>query len=86
MKNEVFTLFKKLLPVYRTLSGPGNLKALNIIRLFSYKLKILNFKSGLRVFDWTIPKEWTIKAAYIKDLDVKNIVDFNQNNLHVVIN
>jgi len=37
MKNKVFTLFKKLLPVYRTLYGPGNLKALNIIRLFSYK-------------------------------------------------
>ncbi len=37
MKNKVFTLFKKLLPVYRTLYGPGNLKALNIIRLLLKK-------------------------------------------------
>ena len=86
MKNKVFILFRKLLPVYRTLAGPGNLKALNLIKSFSYKLKILKFASGKKVFDWVIPNEWIIKDAYIKDIRGKKIVDFNQNNLHAVVN
>ena len=47
-------------------------------------LKIKKFKSGKKVFDWRVPDEWNVKSAYIKDKYNKKIIDFKNNNLHLV--
>ncbi|WP_044406914.1 DUF4910 domain-containing protein, partial [Rhodopseudomonas palustris] len=47
-------------------------------------LKIHEVPTGVDVFDWTIPNEWNIRDAYIKDSAGKRIVDFRKSNLHVV--
>jgi aminopeptidase-like protein len=36
------------------------------------------------VFDWTVPREWNIRDAYIKDPDGKKVVDFKNSSLHVM--
>jgi aminopeptidase-like protein len=40
--------------------------------------------SGTNVFDWTIPKEWNIRDAYVKNTKGEKIIDFAKSNLHVV--
>ena len=47
-------------------------------------LKIESVPSGEKVFDWTVPKEWSVKEAYIVTPDGKKICDFSVNNLHLV--
>ena len=36
------------------------------------------------MFDWKIPDEWLIKNAYIMNSKGKKIIDFKENNLHVL--
>ena len=48
------------------------------------KFKIHEIPSGTNVFDWTIPKEWKINAAYIEDEHGNHIIDMKNNNLHVL--
>src|SRR5262249_40208841 len=40
--------------------------------------------SGTQVFDWTIPREWNIQDAYVKNSRGERVVDFRRSNLHVV--
>ena len=74
----------KLFPLNRSLTGKGVRKTLQVIKEEFPKLKIKNFKSGSKVFDWRIPAEWNISDAYVLDKHKKKIIDFKENNLHVV--
>ncbi len=58
-------------------------KTLKILNTVCKNLKILEFESGKKVYDWKIPEEWNVKDAYIKYKN-KKIVDFKKNNLHLV--
>ena len=74
----------KLFPITRSLTGDGVKKTLNIIKKEFPKLKIKRFKSGTKVFDWNIPEEWNVTDAYVIDKYNNRIIDFKNNNLHLV--
>ena len=73
-----------LFPICRSLTGGGVRKTLKIIKNEFPKLKICKIQSGTKVFDWNVPPEWNVKNAYILDKNSKKIVDFKNNNLHLV--
>ena len=73
----------ELYPICRSITGEGVRKTLNLI-LEHIPLTICEVPSGLQVFDWTVPLEWNIRDAYIKNSAGERIVDFRASNLHVV--
>lgn len=77
-------LGRKLWPLNRSITGEGVNQTLKILKTYNNKLKIIKFKSGKKVFDWTIPNEWNVNEAWIKDGNGKKIIDFEKNNLHLV--
>ena len=86
MKKNTFNLekvFDELFPICRSITGNGYRKSFNIIKKF-IPFKKYKYQTGKKVFDWKIPNEWNVRNAYIKNLKDKKIIDFNQNNLHLM--
>jgi len=80
---QLFKLIKQLYPLCRSITGDGLRQSLQIIRE-RIPIKIYEIPTGTEVFDWTVPKEWNIRDAWIKDLQGNRIVDFRKSNLHVL--
>ena len=75
--------FDQLFPICRSITGNGYRLSFNIIRKF-IPYKKHKYPTGKKVFDWTVPSEWNVKDAYIKNLRGKKIIDFKENNLHLM--
>ena len=80
---DMHRLVEKLFPICRSITGEGFRKTLSEFRE-RIPLKVHNVPSGTRVLDWTVPREWTIRDAYILDEKGRKVVDFKESNLHVV--
>lgn len=79
----MYELMAGLFPICRSITGNGVRETLKVIR-DHIPLSIFEVPSGTKVFDWTVPKEWNIRDAYILDGHGNKVVDFNENNLHVL--
>jgi aminopeptidase-like protein len=75
-------IFDSLFPLDRSLTGNGVRDTLKILQEIA-DFDIKEVPSGEKVFDWTVPDEWNVKDAYI-EFEGKKIVDFSDNNLHLV--
>lgn len=82
-KKDIKKLFKSLFPICRSITGKGFDDSLSLLEKY-IDLNIFKFKTGKKVLDWTIPKVWNIKDAYILTPDNKKIADFKKSNLHIV--
>jgi aminopeptidase-like protein len=80
---ELYRFAADLYPICRSITGDGIRRTLaQIQNLIS--LRTVDVPTGTPVFDWTVPKEWNIREAYIKDQAGKRILDFQRCNLHVL--
>lgn len=80
---KIFDLAAEIFPICRSITGTGVRETLGILGRH-IPLEMREVPTGTKVFDWTVPKEWNIRDAYIKDTSGRRIVDFNDSNLHVV--
>jgi aminopeptidase-like protein len=70
-------------PICRSITGDGVRRTLAMIRE-RIPLEIREVPTGTPVFDWTVPREWNIRDAWIKDPSGRKVVDFQECNLHVL--
>jgi aminopeptidase-like protein len=80
---ELHDFATELYPICRSITGDGIRETLRIIKE-QIPLQIVEVQTGTSVFDWTVPKEWNIRDAYIKGPDGKRVVDFKNCNLHIM--
>lgn len=80
---EMHGLVADLYPICRSITGDGVRETLRRVRR-RVPLEVREVPSGTPVLDWTVPKEWKLRDAWIKDDRGGKIVDFRQSNLHVV--
>jgi aminopeptidase-like protein len=80
---ELFALVEELYPICRSITGDGVRRTLSILSRY-VPIEVSEVASGTPVLDWTVPNEWNLRDAYIKDASGKRVVDFRAHNLHVV--
>ena len=83
MGEDLYRLIERLYPICRSITGNGVRETLDIIKEY-LSLEVNEVPTGTQVFDWTVPDEWNIKDAYIKNEKGEKIVDFKKLNLHVL--
>ena len=83
-KLSMYAWMKDLFPYCRSITGKGIRDSLKYFEEINPEFKRIKFKTGQKVFDWIIPKEWNIRDAYIKHESGKAFAKFKDCNLNVV--
>lgn len=82
MQTQLEAYFDRLWPICRSITGDGLRESLGILSEIA-PMQLTEVPTGTRCFDWEVPKEWSIRDAYILTPDGQKVADFQVNNLHV---
>ena len=80
---QMHALMTELFPICRSITGDGFRQSLAIVGRH-IPLALHEVPSGTAAFDWTVPREWNIRDAYIKNAQGQRVVDFRAHTLHVL--
>lgn len=80
---EIHSLVRELYPICRSITGSGLRQTLARLKK-DIPLELHEVPSGTQVFDWTVPREWNIRDAFVKNSRGERVIDFRRHNLHVM--
>jgi aminopeptidase-like protein len=80
---EMYKLISDLYPICRSITGDGLRQTLRMLQRY-IPLEIHEVPSGTKALDWTVPKEWNIHDAFVRNARGEKVIDFQNSNLHVV--
>ena len=83
-RTRMRTRINDLYPILRSITGPGLRDTLTHIRAELPDLVIHEVPSGTKVFDWTVPLEWSVREAYLTDPHGRRVADVTRHNLMLV--
>jgi aminopeptidase-like protein len=80
---EMYALVTELYPICRSITGDGFRQTLDRL---AQRIALARHEvpSGTRVLDWSVPKEWNITDAWVKNARGERVIDFRRSNLHVM--
>lgn len=71
-----------LYPICRSITGAGIRATLKRLPI---PLELHEVPTGTPVLDWTVPKEWNIRDAYVKNVQSgEKVIDFQAHTLHIL--
>ena len=79
---EMHQLIADLFPICRSITGNGVRQTLRRIAQ-DIPLQVHEVPSGTKVFDWTVPREWNVQDAYVRNSTGEKVIDFHRSNLHL---
>jgi aminopeptidase-like protein len=80
---QMHALAARLYPTCRSITGEGVRTTMDVLREY-IPLQIREVPTGTPVLDWTVPKEWNIRDAFVANARGERVIDFQRHNLHVV--
>lgn len=80
---QMHGLIAELYPICRSITGDGFRRTLEVVGR-DIPLETHEVPSGTRVLDWTVPPEWNIRDAYVKNAEGERVIDFRRSNLHIM--
>jgi aminopeptidase-like protein len=80
---ELHELVAELYPICRSITGNGVRRTLEIVGR-EIDLEVHEVPSGTQVFDWTVPREWNVREAWVADAGGRRVIDFQASNLHLM--
>lgn len=80
---SMYQQIESMYPICRSITGEGVRQTLSLLEDM-LPLERHEVPTGTKVFDWTVPKEWSVRSAWIKNSQGDVIVDFADHNLHLL--
>src|SRR5215471_2541377 len=80
---QLYDCASDLYPICRSITGNGVRETLRRLQQV-VPLAVHEVPSGTEVFDWTVPREWNVRDAYVKNSSGERVIDFQRSNLHLV--
>jgi aminopeptidase-like protein len=80
---ELYKLVAELYPICRSITGDGVRRTLEIVDR-EIGLEVHEVPSGTQVLDWTVPREWNVRDAWVANAAGERVIDFQESNLHLL--
>jgi aminopeptidase-like protein len=80
---DLYALLEELFPIPRSLTGDGVRATLARIGR-DVPLHTFELPTGRQVFDWTLPREWNVREAWVEAPDGTRVVDVADSSLHLL--
>jgi aminopeptidase-like protein len=79
----IYALAAEIYPICRSITGDGVRATLRTLGRH-IDIEVHEVPTGTQAFDWTVPREWNLRDAYVKDSTGRKVIDLAQSNLHVM--
>jgi aminopeptidase-like protein len=76
-------LARRLFPICRSITGDGVRQTLRVLQELA-PIVVHEVPSGTPVFDWTVPREWNVRDAFVANARGDRVIDFRAHTLHLV--